>query len=298
MTLRLLALVSVFFLFGNQVMASETEYANSRMLVEPSALSQAETARQFLVLDARDQKQFDEGHVPGAVWVDAAAWAKAFKDGMDAEGWSARISKLGINADSRVVVYDNHSFVDAARVWWILRYWGVEDVRLLNGNWMTWKKAGLGIETGRPKPPSAGQFTAKPRSQRLATKGLVLASLKDGSLQIVDARSEGEFCGIDKLKNKRAGAIPGAKHLEWIDLIDKETQRFKTPNQLRRLFADAEIKLDRPTATHCQSGGRASVMAFGMELMGAGNVANYYASWGEWGNADDTPIAPGKPKKP
>ena len=50
----------------------------------------------------------------------------------------------------------------------------------------------------------------------------------------MDARSEGEFCGTDKLKNKRAGAIPGAKHLEWIDLIDKETQRFKTPDQLRQ----------------------------------------------------------------
>jgi thiosulfate/3-mercaptopyruvate sulfurtransferase len=85
--------------------------------------------------------------------------------------------------------------------------------------------------------------------------------------------------------------------LEWIDLIDKETQRFKTPDQLRKLFADAEIGLDRPTATHCQGGGRASVMAFGMELMGATSVANYYASWGEWGNADDTPIVAGKPKK-
>ena len=124
-----------------------------------------------------------------------------------------------------------------------------------------------------------------------------MASLKDSSLQIVDARSEGEFCGTDKLKNKRGGAIPGAKHLEWIDLIDKETQRFKTPDQLRKLFADAEISLDRPTATHCQSGGRASVMAFGMELMGAASVANYYASWGEWGNADDTPIVAGKRRR-
>ena len=92
-------------------------------------------------------------------------------------------------------------------------------------------------------------------------------------------------------------AIPGAKHLEWIDLIDKQTQRFKAADQLRTLFAAAEIKLDRPTATHCQGGGRAAVMAFGMELMGASSVANYYASWGEWGNADDTPIVPGKPTK-
>ena len=229
--------------------------------------------------------------------MDAAAWAKAFKDGKDAEGWGTRIGNLGINADAKVVVYDNHSFNDAARVWWILRYWGVEDVRLLNGNWATWNKEGLTIETEKAKPPSPVPFTARPKSKRLATKGLILGSLKDRSLQIVDARSEGEFCGIDKFKNKRHGAIPGAKHLEWTDLIDKEAQRFKTPEQLRRLFAAAEIRLDRPTATHCQSGGRASVMAFGMELMGAGDVANYYASWGEWGNSDDTPIVTGQPKK-
>lgn len=296
MTLRVATLVSVFFLSGSQVMASETKYPHAELLIEPATLSKAEIAKQFIVLDVRDKKQYAAGRVPGAVWVDAAAWAKAFKDGKDAEGWSARIGKLGIHADSSVVVYDNQAFNEAARIWWILRYWGVDDVRLLNGNWKTWKKTGLTIETGKPRQPSPIQFTAAPRSQRLATKGLILASLKNSGLQIVDARSEGEFCGIDKRKNKRAGAIPGAKHLEWSDLIDKDTQRFKTAEQLRNLFADAEIKLDRPTATHCQGGGRSSVMAFGMELMGAGNVANYYASWGEWGNCDDTPIVPGKLK--
>jgi thiosulfate/3-mercaptopyruvate sulfurtransferase len=296
MTLRSVALLSVFVLFGSRVTAAETKYPHAEMLVEPNALAKAEIAKQFVILDAREQKLYDAGHVPGAVRVDAAAWAKAF-NGKDAEGGSARIGSLGIRADSKVVVYDGNSFLDAARVWWILRYWGVDDVRLLNGNWATWKKSGLAVET-ETKAASPVAFTAKPRSERLATKELVMASLKDRSLQIVDARSEGEFCGTDKLKNKRGGAIPGAKHLEWIDLIDKESQRFKTPDQLRALFADAEILLDRPTATHCQSGGRASVMAFGMELMGAGKVANYYASWGEWGNADDTPVVAGKPKKP
>jgi thiosulfate/3-mercaptopyruvate sulfurtransferase len=189
-----------------------------------------------------------------------------------------------------VVVYDDNSFNDAARVWWILRYWGVDDARLLNGNWKTWKNRGLAVETAKPQLVAPVAFVATARSKRLATKELLLASLNDHSLQIVDARSMGEFCGTDKKKNKRAGAIPGAKHLEWIDLIDKETQRFKSPDQLRKIFAKAEISLDRPTATHCQSGGRASVMVFGMELMGAGDVANYYASWGEWGNAADTPV--------
>jgi thiosulfate/3-mercaptopyruvate sulfurtransferase len=96
-------------------------------------------------------------------------------------------------------------------------------------------------------------------------------------------------------------AIPGAKHgakqLEWSDLLDPQTHRFKTAAELRTLFGQAGIALDKPTTTYCQSGGRASVMAFGLELMGVKEVSNYYASWGEWGNADDTPVAPGKPKE-
>ena len=88
-----------------------------------------------------------------------------------------------------------------------------------------------------------------------------------------------------------------AKQLEWIDLLDKDTQRFKSAADLRKLFEEAGIALDRPTATHCQSGGRAAVMVFGMELMGANDVSNYYASWAEWSNAVDTPVVPGKAKQ-
>ena len=89
--------------------------------------------------------------------------------------------------------------------------------------------------------------------------------------------------------------MPGAKHLEWSDTLDKKTGRFKTAAELRRLFRDAGIDPSRPAVTYCQSGGRASVTAFALELMGAKHVGNYYKSWSEWGNADDTPVAkPGK----
>ncbi len=73
-------------------------------------------------------------------------------------------------------------------------------------------------------------------------------------------------------------------------MIDQDTQRFKGADQLRGLFDEAGIDLDRPTASHCNGGGRAAVMAFGLELMGAKEVRNYYRGWGEWGNADDAPV--------
>lgn len=195
-----------------------------------------------------------------------------------------------------MVVYDDSRSKDAARIWWVLRYWGVEDVRVLNGGWSGWKDGKYPVEKAE-NVAKAVRFEAKARTARLATKNQLLESLKGGTLQIVDARSEKEFCGTEKLTNKRAGAIPGAKQLEWSDLIDEKSHRFKPAAELRKLFADAGIALDRPTATHCQSGGRAAVMAFGLELMGAKEVGNYYSSWSEWGNAEDTPVVKPKAKR-
>jgi 3-mercaptopyruvate sulfurtransferase SseA len=275
---------------------TEGGYPCPDLLIEPAQLAKPEGTRQYVILDAREHSKYEVGHVPGARWADHGAWAKAFGHGKDRQGWSKRIGEMGIAADSRVVVYDDSSGKDAARIWWILRYWGVQDVRLLNGGWPAWKREG-GPSENHLVNPAPVTFVARARAERLATKEQLLKTLEGNKPQIVDARSEKEFCGVEKLANKRAGAIPGARHLEWSDLIDKQTQRFKSAADLRKLFDQAGIDLDRPTATYCQSGGRASVMAFGLELMGAKDVTNYYPSWNEWGNAEDTPVVPGKARE-
>ena len=275
---------------SSAVTAGDTQYACPELLLEPTELAKPGVSRQFVILDTRSQAEYDVGHVPGARRVDHDAWKKTFGEGEDAERWSKLIGELGIGRDSKVVVYDDKGMKDAARTWWILRYWSVEDARLLNGGWKGWKSSALHTTEARPAAASPIDFKAIPRSKRLATMSQVLGLLQGNRLQIVDARSEDEFCGLDKRDNKRGGAIPGAKHLEWSDLIDQETQRFKSPAQLRGLFDQAGIDLGQPTASHCNGGGRAAVMAFGLELMGAKDVRNYYRGWGEWGNAKDTPV--------
>jgi thiosulfate/3-mercaptopyruvate sulfurtransferase len=294
MKIPLAALAGWAMLFAPSPLNAADEYPRGDLLIEPHSL--ADLAKGFIVLDARDKKQFAEGHVPGAQWVDQAGWAKGFGDGGDAAGWSKRIGDLGIRTSSQVVVYDDNLAKDAARIWWILRYWGVQDVRLVNGGWKGWSAAKGPVEK-QAQPATAVDFKAVAFAERFADKQELLKSLKKGDLQIVDARSESEFCGEAALANKRAGAIPGAKHLEWSDLIERKTHRFKPASELKKLFAEAGIDLDRPTAAHCQSGGRSSVMAFGLELMGAKNVKNYYRSWSEWGNAEDTPVIKPTPKK-
>ena len=270
--------------------AAEDKYARPQLLLEPSELAQPDVVQQLVILDARKKEAYDRNHIPGARWVDHETWKSALGDGTDAEGWSKRIGDLGIGPDSRVVVYGDAAATDAARVWWLLRYWGVNDARLLNGGWKAWQAGGHPTETKEPRPAKAVQFTAAARKEQLVTRDQILSSLADHSLQIVDARSTDEFCGIDLKENKRGGAIPGAKHLEWSDLIDPATSRFKSPEELRRLFDQAGIDLDKPIASHCQSGGRASVMAFGLELMGAKDSRNYYPGWSEWGNHETLPV--------
>jgi thiosulfate/3-mercaptopyruvate sulfurtransferase len=274
---------------GTATAAETARYPRPELLVEPAELCRPAVARQVIVLDARSEKEYASEHLLGARWVDHDGWAKAFDDAKDVTAWSQRIGGLGIAADSKVVVYDAVAMTNAARIWWILRYFGVGDVRLLNGGWNTWKAEGRPTTDEVPSVTCL-DFKATPRVERLATKGLILDSLKGRTLQIVDARSDREFCGLERLNNRRAGAIPGAKNLDWSELVDPKTHRFKRADELTRLFQRAGIDLRRPSVTHCQSGGRSSVMAFAMELMGADDVRNYYRSWGEWGNLEDTPI--------
>lgn len=267
-----------------------TNYPRQNLLIEPSDLS--DKLSEFLILDARSSKEYLAGHIPGSIRVEEGEWKKEFQDGGDVGGWERRIGDLGIDGSKPVVVYDDAAGNRAARVWWILRYYGVANVSLLNGFWRGWNADMLPIET-EPNQASRVQFKAMVQASRLARKGDLLRFLaSDGRpIDIVDARSHAEYCGKVPLLSKRAGHIPSAKHLDWVELVDtKGSHRFGSANELRKLFQVNGVDLKRPIVTHCQSGGRSSVMAFALELMGADQVANYHASWSEWGNADDTPI--------
>lgn len=273
--------------------AGKNGYARPELLLEPAEL--AKSLDTFIVLDARPKKQYEAGHVPDAVWVDHELWSKKFGAKQAPEEWAKLIGALGIDNRTRVVSYDDAMQKDAARIWWILRYWGVKDARLLNGGWKAWTGGNHPIGKDHVHAHTVRFSIAAPDKARLADKEKVLDFLKDTKTQIIDARSEKEYCGDEKLKNKKGGAIPGAMHLEWTEALDKKTHKFKSPSELTQLFKDAGIDLGKRTVTHCQSGGRSSVTAFTLELMGAKEVANYYRGWSEWGNSDDTPIV--RPKK-
>jgi thiosulfate/3-mercaptopyruvate sulfurtransferase len=271
-------------------------YPRPELLIEASELAKPEVATRYRILDTRPAKDWDKAHIPLSVRVDVADWSKKFTKEQDPTTWEKELGSRGMDVDIPVVV-TGENLQEAARVWWILRYWGIKDVRILNGGWSAWTAGNHPVAKGPDEKPNFRPTQPKlvAAEKRLATLQQVKDSLKDHGLQIVDARSEAEFCGDTKTA-KRNGAIPGAINLEWKELVDAKTKKFKSPGELEQLFKKASIDLAKPAVAHCQSGGRSSVMVFAMELMGGADVRNYYRSWAEWGNAEDTPVVIPKKK--
>ena len=271
-------------------------YPKKDMLVEATLLAKPQAAGGFRILDARSKAKYSAGHVPGAVWVNHGAWSKSFYAKQDPKEWAKTIGALGIDNRSRVLIYDDGSVTSAARIWFILRYWGVRDARLLDGGFPAYSVTKLPQSTETVVPAATPFVITAPDAGRFADKEKVLGVLKKKQAQIIDTRSEGEYCGLDKRSNKNGGAIPGALHLEWSEALDKTTHKFKSAAELAKLLRDAGIDLGKPAITHCQSGGRAAVMAFTLELMGGHDIANYYRGWSEWGNMPGMPIVTPKAK--
>ncbi len=255
--------------------AEPAKYAKPDLLVEPADAK----ADKFTVLDTRTKDKYADGHVPGAVSVAVGPWAKAVNDGKaDAAFWSKELANLGITPEKPVLVYSD-DLRDAARGWWLLKLAGVPDARLLNGGWDAYTTAKLDVSKDAVSPPqaSAQKWKAEPRLAVLADV-VKLAGAKDAC--VVDTRSATEVAG---------GKVPGAQVLEWTELLDETTKKFKPAPALMKLFDERKVDLGKPCVTYCQGGGRAAVMAFGLELMGAKDVRNYHKSWGEYGADTTTP---------
>jgi thiosulfate/3-mercaptopyruvate sulfurtransferase len=261
-------------------------------LITFDALQQTLDAPGLRLLDARPRADYDKGHLPGAVWVDLKA-AEALKPGPDTDraAWSAWVAPLGLGAETTAYVYDADRQRAAARVWWLLRYAGVERVGLVNGGFPLWAAQGRPVSTETPRV-AASDVSVRFRNDRVATRDDVLGVLKSKSARVVDARSAGEYAGTEK-RARRAGHVPEACHLEWLTLVDKDG-RFLDEPALRQAVAAAGVRPGEPLVVHCQSGGRASVDAFVFERLGF-PTRNFYAGWSDWGNATDTPVAVGAP---
>jgi thiosulfate/3-mercaptopyruvate sulfurtransferase len=240
-------------------------------------------------LDVRDQAAFDAGHAPGAVRVPLDEWdtaAKAADTGFSKTAyWDNALSALGVDPTVTAVAYDSGGMTSAARVWFILQYYGLKAV-ILNGGWPV-----LATATGLPPAvvaPSGG-FRAVPGSGPV---GLVdretLRDQLDGRAHVFDTRTRAEFTGEDARNRARSGHLPGARHLSHMDLIENGVVR--SAPVLRAMLERVGFGPSDHIVTHCEGGGRAALGAAAAVRAGFDDVRVYYLSFGDWVRDESCPV--------
>jgi len=242
--------------------------------------------------DAR--AEFEAAHVPGATFfdIDAISDRSTTLPHMlpPAAQFETAVGALGIGGGDRVVVYDVHGVVSAARVWWTFRAFGHDAVAVLDGGLRKWGAEGRPVERGAASPRPA-TFTARPRPELVRDLEAMRANIGSRAAQVLDARSAGRFAGTEPEPRAglRGGHIPGSLNLRYETLYEADGT-LKSPDALRGAVAGAGVDLGRPIVTTCGSGVTASVLALALYLLGRRDVAVYDGSWSEWGGRTDTPI--------
>jgi len=244
--------------------------------------------------------EYESQHIPRAVFFDIDEIADTASPlphmVPPPEKFSSRVRKLGLGDGVRIVVYDQRGLMSAPRVWWTFRYFGHEDVAVLDGGLPKWLREGRPVEDG---PATAGERHFTPRINRLLIhdREQMLRNLTSCREQVLDARATGRFAGRDPEPRPglRGGHIPGSLSLPYTALLDPATQTLLPPDLLRARFVAAGVDMTRPVVTTCGSGITAAVLALGLHLAGHADVAVYDGSWAEWGLPGETPVETGLP---
>ncbi|HUL72884.1 MAG TPA: sulfurtransferase [Vicinamibacterales bacterium] len=266
-------------------------YAHPDQLVDTAWLAAHTSAPAIRIVDLR-ASGYAQSHIPGAVHVDNAA----IRDATNAptfvpstQDFERLMGQLGISDTTRVIAYDDRGGIYAARLWWILSYFGHPNVALLDGGWVAWTREARPT-TAEVPTVTAGRFTARPQPRWIATATDVLAAITNPQVKIVDARTTAEIEGRDLRGIKRGGAVPSSIPVYWEDALDPDLKTFKPADDLARVYRDRGIRPEHEVIAYCQVGMRASHDLFVLSLIGYDKLRNYYGAWDEWGNRDDLPI--------
>ena len=242
--------------------------------------------------------RFEAEHIPGAVFfdIDDISDSNSTLPHMlpAPEKFSSRVRKLGLGDGTRIVVYDQQGLRSAARVWWSFRIFGHDDVAVLDGGLPKWLKEDRPLAQG-PAYPGERHFSARMNTLMVRDKEQMLANLRNGREQVLDARSRGRFQGTEPeiWPGRRGGHIPGSRSLPFTELLNSNDQTLRPAEELRGSFEAAGIDMKRPVVATCGSGITAAVLALGLHVAGHKEVAVYDGSWAEWGLPGDTPVENG-----
>jgi len=253
----------------------------------------------YLPADNRDPKaEYAAGHIPGARFFDIDDISDARSDlphmAPPIEKFMSRLRSMGVGDGHQVVVYDGEGLFSAARVWWLFRLMGQENVAVLDGGLPKW------IAEGRPTedmPPIARDrhMTVRFQNQLVRDVTQVAHASKLGTPQIVDARAAARFRGDapEPREGLRAGHIPGSRNVPFSSLLNAD-KTLKPVAETRQIFEAAGVDLSKPVITSCGSGVTACVLALALERLGHSQWSLYDGSWTEWGMFPTVPVATGE----
>jgi thiosulfate/3-mercaptopyruvate sulfurtransferase len=247
-----------------------------------------------------DTKSYAEGHIPGAVGFN---WQKELQDQVvrapiSREFFEELLSTAGVSNDTTVVLYGDNNNWFAAWALWIFKYYGHEDVRLLDGGRVKWVADGRALTTDVPEYARTSYVTQDPDLSIRALRDDVLTELiENDNLALVDVRSPGEFSGellapanLPQEGAQRGGHIPGAANVPWATAVRPDAT-FKSAEELLEVYGGKGVTADKDVIAYCRIGERSSHTWFVLHyLLGYDNVRNYDGSWTEWGSLIGAPI--------
>jgi thiosulfate/3-mercaptopyruvate sulfurtransferase len=277
------------------------EYAHPEVLVDTQWVEDhlKDPKVRVAEVDYDPKANYRLGHVPGAVLFD---WKEDINDPLTRNIFSKQscedlLQRAGINNDTTLILYGDFNNWFAAFAFWVFKYYGYNDVRLMNGGRKKWLEEDRPISKDVQDYPRGNFEGSQPDKSIRVFLNYVRDSLRSDQKILIDVRSPKEFTGeilappeYPTEHAQRGGHIPGALNIPWSQAVN-EDGTFKSPEELKRLYESKGITSNKEVITYCRIGERSSHTWFVLKyLLGYPNVKNYDGSWTEWGNMIDNPI--------
>jgi thiosulfate/3-mercaptopyruvate sulfurtransferase len=276
------------------------DYANPDSLVTTDWVAQHLNDPKVRLIEVDvDTAAYDTGHIQGAVgwnWKSDLE-THVVRDVADKAGIENLLSQAGVGKDTTIVLYGDNNNWFAAYALWLLKYYGVDNAKLMNGGRKKWIDEGRDISTDRPAHQPT-KFSAKSPVKKIrALRDEVFKALDKGGAALVDVRAPKEYSGellapenLPQEGSQRGGHIPGARNIPWAQAVN-EDGTFKSREELEKLYGGQGITPDKDIIAYCRIGERSAHTWFVLtELLGYPNVRNYDGSWTEWGSLVGAPI--------
>ena len=278
------------------------EYTNPDVLFDTDWLEEHVDDPNVRIIEVdEDTTAYEKGHVKNALAWD---WSEDLhhalnRDFIDARGLSVLLQRAGVGPETTVVLYGGNNNWFASYAYWLLKYLGFDNMKLLNGGRKKWELESRELVQEVPSfSKTSFELTEGPRKELRALRDEVLTGV--GTVAFVDVRSPEEYLGEklapDHLPQEQAqvpGHIPGAKNVTWLKAAN-EDGTFKTPEELKTLYQGEGIDGSTDTIAYCRIGERSSHTWFVLtELLGYPNVKNYDGSWTEYGSLVGVPVEKG-----